>query len=158
MRTRHSDRNYGKPLYVEVIRWSPLLSLFVLFLDASVVLAIWAALPGMPTWLTIIFLSIATLAAFKYSTLKITVTQGWLIVGPAAIERAFIHNFKALNSSEMKRERGIGAHPLNYLQLRAWYSTGIKADLRDPRDKTTSWIFTSRNSEKLVSVLANPDH
>ena len=158
MSTRHSDRNYGKPLYVEVIRWPIWLWILAIFLDSSVVLAIWAALPGLATWLTTLLLIIATLIASIYSTLRITVTQGWLIVGPAAIERAFIHNFKELDSKEMKLERGINANPLNYLQLRSWYSTGVKAELRDPRDKTTAWIFTSRNNKKLVAVLANPDH
>ena len=99
-----------------------------------------------------------TLYGFFKSQLIITLTQGWLLVGPAAIERAFIFNFKNLNSSEMKNARGIGSNPLDYLQIRFWVSTGLKMDLRDPRDKTTAWLISTKNGEKLISLLANPEH
>jgi len=99
-----------------------------------------------------------TLYGFLKSQLRITVTQGWLLVGPAAIERAFIFNFRNLNGSEMRNARGAGGNPLDYLQIRFWVSTGLKMDLRDPRDKTTAWLISTQNGEKLISLLANPEH
>ena len=158
MSSRHSDRNYGKPLYQEVIRWSFWLWAFVIFLDLSILLAIWASLPMRATWITLFILVLITFMAFKKSALRITVTQGWLLVGEAAIERAYIHNFKSLSSDEMKVARGVGAHPLDFLEIRFWSPKGVKALIRDPRDKTPSWIITSKNPEKLVKVLENPEH
>ena len=158
MRNKHSDRNYGKPLYQEVTRWSIALWLFVIFIDLSILLAIWAALSSRVTWITLIILTTITLAAYLNSAQRITVTQGWLIVGPAAIERAFIYNFKALNSNEMRKARGVSGSPYDYLQLRFWIPTGVKMDLRDPRDKTSAWLISSKNSKKLVELLASPEH
>lgn len=158
MSSRHSDRNYGKPLYQEVIRWSFWLWAFVIFMDLSILLAIWAALPIIATWITLVILIALTTLAFVKTALRITVTQGWFLVGNAAIERAFIFNFKVLNSGEMKRARGVEAHPLDFLAIRFWVSQGIKASLRDPRDKTPNWIISSKNGAKLVAVLENPEH
>jgi hypothetical protein len=155
---RHSDRNYGKPLYYEATRWSLPLWLFVIFIDLSILLAIWAALSISATWITASILTILTLTLYFKSAQKITVTQGWLIVGPAAIERAFIYNFKALKADEMRRARGAGGSPYDYLQIRFWIPNGVKFELRDPRDKTSAWLISSRNYLKLVEVLSNPEH
>jgi hypothetical protein len=155
---KHSDQSYGKALYKEVLRWSLPVWAFILFMELSILLAVWAALSNRATWITAFLLTPLTIFLFIKSRLKITVTQGWLLVGPAAIERAFIHNFKYLNPSEMRKARGIGGNPLDYLQIRFWVSTGVKMDIRDPRDKTTAWLISSKNGEKLVSLLANPVH
>jgi Protein of unknown function (DUF3093) len=140
------------------MRWSILTWSFVIFIDISIVLAVWAALPTLATVLTSIFLALATFFAYLYSALRITITQGWLLVGPAAIERAFIYNFKELGSSQMRAASGVAAHPNEFLQLRFWVRTGVKLQLRDPRDPTPAWLFSSKNPDKLVSVLSNPQH
>ena len=73
---------------------------------ASLSLAVWAAI-GSQAALIISVIQIALLIlAAQQSSLTITVTKGWLLVGPAAIERAFIHNFEALEFKEYKRIRG----------------------------------------------------
>ena len=154
----HRDQSYGRPLYKEVIKWSPTVWAFVIFLDLSILLAIWAALSISATWISGVILLALTLYGFLKSQLRITVTQGWLLVGPAAIERAFIFNFRNLNSSEMRNARGAGGNPLDYLQIRFWVSTGLKMDLRDPRDKTTAWLISTENGDRLINLLANPEH
>ena len=152
------DRRYGKSLYRESIRWSFPVWAFVIFIDLSVALAIWAALSMSATWITLIILTALTLFAYFKSTLKIEVTQGWFLVGPAAIERAFIHNFKNLNGEQMKSSRGRNAHPLNFLQIRFWVPGGISLAIRDPRDKTPNWIISSKRSEELIRALENAQH
>ena len=127
-------------------------------MDLSILLAVWAALGNSATWITALLLTPLTFFFYIKTQLKITLTQGWLIVGPAVIERAFIHNFKNLNSADMRNARGVGGNPLDYLQIRFWVSTGVKMDIRDPRDKTSAWLISSKNGEKLVSLLANPVH
>ena len=127
-------------------------------MDLSILLAIWAALSFSVTWISGVILLALTLYGFFKSQLRITLTQGWLLVGPAAIERAFIFNFKNLNTAQMRNARGVGGNPLDYLQIRFWVSTGLKMDLRDPQDKTTAWLISTQNGEKLMSLLANPEH
>ena len=158
MTSRHFDTNYGKPLYQEVIRWSFGLWIFVAFLDLSIIFAIWAALDMTATFVTLIVISILTIALYRKSALRITVTQGWLLVGPAAIERAYIHNFQILNKNEMRNMRGLQASPLNFLQIRFWTPAGIKLSIRDPKDPTPAWIISSRNGEQLIKVLEKSSH
>ena len=125
---------------------------------ASLSIAIWAAI-GSQAALIISVIQIALLIlAAQQSSLTITVTKGWLLVGPAAIERAFIHNFKALEFKEYKRIRGVDADPASYLQIRFWVNTAIKIDLRDPKDKTPYWLISTNRAIELAKVLNVADH
>ena len=125
---------------------------------ASVSLSIWAALGnGAALGVSLIQLILLIFAA-KRTALQITVTKGWLLVGPAAIERAFIHNFKALESAEFKRVRGVDADPASYLEIRFWVSTAIKIDLRDPKDKTPYWLISTNRANELAKLLNVEEH
>ena len=125
---------------------------------ASVSLSIWAALGnGAALAISLIQLVLLIFAA-KRTALDITVTKGWLLVGPAAIERAFIHNFKALESAEFKRIRGVDADPASYLEMRFWVSTAIKIDLRDPKDKTPYWLISTNRANELAKLLNVAEH
>lgn len=158
MTSKHFDSSYGKPLYREVDRWSISVLLLVLFLDFSIVFAIWAALDLRAVFLATALVSALSIWAFQKSLLRITVTQGWLLVGPAAIERAFINGFQLLDNNQLRLESGGGANPLNYLQLRFWVKTGMKISIRDPRDKTPAWIFSTKNGSRLKEVLEKVAH
>ena len=125
---------------------------------ASLSLAVWAAI-GNQAALIISVIQIALLIlAAQQSSLTITVTKGWLLVGPAAIERAFIHNFKALEFKEYKRIRGVDADPASYLQIRFWVNSAIKIDLRDPKDKTPYWLISTNRANELAKLLNVADH
>ena len=125
---------------------------------ASLSLAVWAAI-GIDAAITISLLQLGLLIFTAQRTaLEITVTKGWLLVGPAAIERAFIHNFKALEFKEYKRIRGVDADPASYLRIRFWVSTAIKIDLRDPKDKTPYWLISTNRANELAKVLNVADH
>ena len=125
---------------------------------ASLSLAVWAAI-GNQAALIISVIQIALLIlAARQSSLTITVTKGWLLVGPAAIERAFIHNFKALEFKEYKRIRGVDADPASYLQIRFWVNSAIKIDLRDPKDKTPYWLISTNRANDLAKVLNVAEH
>ena len=158
MTSKHFDSSYGKTLYSEVDRWSISVWLLVLLLDLSIVFAIWAALDLKAVFVATAVVSTLSIWAFQKSLLRITVTQGWLLVGPAAIERAFIYEFQPLDKNQLRLESGRGANPLNYLQLRFWVKTGMKIAIRDPRDKTPAWIFSSKNGDRLKEVLEKVAH
>ena len=125
---------------------------------ASLSLAVWAAI-GIDAAITISLIQLGLLIFTAQRTaLEITVTKGWLLVGSAAIERAFIHNFEALEFKEYKRIRGVDADPASYLQIRFWVSTAIKIDLRDPKDKTPYWLISTNRANELAKVLNVADH
>jgi len=155
---RHKDLDYGSPIFQEKLSWSWWLWCFAIFMAASLSLAVWAAI-GNQAALTISVIQIALLIlAARQSSLTITVTKGWLLVGPAAIERAFIHNFKALEFKEYKRIRGVDADPASYLQIRFWVNSAIKIDLRDPKDKTPYWLISTNRANELAKLLNVADH
>ena len=125
---------------------------------ASLSLAVWAAI-GVDAAITISLIQLGLLMFTAQRTaLEITVTKGWFLVGPAAIERAFIHNFEALEFKEYKRIRGVDADPASYLQIRFWVNTAIKIDLRDPKDKTPYWLISTNRANELAKVLNVADH
>ena len=125
---------------------------------ASVSLSIWAALGNGAALAVSLIQLVLLIFAAKRTALDITVTKGWLLVGPAARERAFIHNFKALESAEFKRIRGVDADPASYLEMRFWVSTAIKIDLRDPKDKTPYWLISTNRANELAKLLNVAEH
>ena len=155
---RHRDLNYGVALYQEKIRWPIWLWAFILFMAATLDLAIWAALSLKVTIISGIFLLALIIYSFIASTLWVTVTKGWLIVGPAAIERAYLHNFQALIGSDLRSARGMNGDPAAYLEIRFWSKDGARMDIRDPKDQTPYWLISTNRAKELIKVLDLSDH
>jgi hypothetical protein len=155
---RHKNLDYGTPIFQEKLSWSWWLWCFAIFMAGSLSLAIWAALGITGALITSVIQLILLVIAEQKSSLRITLTKGWLLVGPAAIERAFIHNFIALDFKEFKRIRGVDADPASYLQIRFWVSSAIKIDLRDPKDKTPYWLISTNRANELAKLLNVADH
>jgi len=152
---RHFDANYGAPLYQEKIGWSWWLWAFALFLGASISLAVWAAISPMATIVISIAEFLLLILASVKTKLLITVTKGWLLVGPAAIERAYLKGFTPLAFNELAKVRGVDGDPAAFLQLRFWISSAIKVDLRDPKDKTPYWLISTSRASNLAEVLTS---
>jgi len=152
---RHFDTNYGAPLYQEKIGWSWWLWAFALFLGASISLAVWAAISPMATIVISIAEFLLLILASVKTKLLITVTKGWLLVGPAAIERAYLKSFIPLAFNELAKVRGVDGDPAAFLQLRFWISSAIKVDLRDPKDKTPYWLISTSRASNLAEVLTS---
>ncbi len=150
---RHFDTNYGTPVYQEKLGWPWWLWAFALFLAASISLAVWAAISPMATIvISVIQFSLLILASIK-TKLIITVTKGWLLVGPAAIERAFLKSFAPLVFTELAKIRGVDGDPAAFLQLRFWVNAAIKIELRDPRDETPYWLISTNRANDLAKLL-----
>ena len=155
---RHKDLSYGSPLFQEKLNWSFGLWGFAIFMAASLSFSIWVALGLLPTIIATVLLIILLALAANSSALKITVTKGWLIVGPAAIQRAYIHNFQPLGNDEFRRARGVDSYPASYLQIRFWIKGAIKISLRDPEDKTPYWLVSTNRADQLAKVLSVAEH
>jgi hypothetical protein len=155
---RHKDLDYGTPIFQEKLPWSLWLWSFAIFMAASLSIAVWAAIGDIAA-IAVSLIQLGLLAfAARRTALEITLTKGWLLVGPAAIERAFIHNFEALDFKEYKRIRGADADPASYLQIRFWVNTAIKIELRDPKDKTPYWLISTNRANELAKLLNVADH
>jgi len=155
---RHRDKSYGVALFHEKLRAPLWVIAFLLFLMGSLSIALWAAVGNLPTAI-LSLIELAIIASYiRASSLEITVTKGWLLVGPAAIERAYIHNFEVLDAALMRKARGVDFDPAAYLGIRYWVSQGIKISIRDPKDPTPYWLVSSKRADELAKILNLADH
>jgi hypothetical protein len=150
---RHFDTNYGAPLYQEKLGWPWWLWAFALFLTGSISLAVWAAISPMATIIISVIQFLLLILASIKTKLIITITKGWLLVGPAAIERAYLKNFSPLAFTELAKTRGVDGDPAAFLQLRFWVNSAIKIELRDPKDETPYWLISTNRANDLANVL-----
>ncbi len=155
---RHRDKNYGVALFHEKLRAPIWVIAFLLFLMSSLSIAIWAAVGFWPLVAASAVELMIIALYIRATTLKITVTKGWLLVGAAAIERAYIHQFEVLDSASMRRARGVDFDPAAFLEIRYWVSTGIKLAIRDPQDPTPYWLISSHRASELAKLLNLADH
>jgi len=145
--------DFGAAIYAEKMIWPIWLWSFLLFMFASLSLALWAAAGNTAAALLTIAELLLLFFLERRSGLKVTVTKGWLIVGRAAIPRAHVHGFLPLSPAEMKIARGKDFDPAAFLDIRFWVKGGVKILQRDPKDPTPYWLISSRAPEDLVRVL-----
>ncbi|CAB4529741.1 MAG: DUF3093 family protein [Actinobacteria bacterium] len=155
---RHKDKSYGVALFHESMRAPIWVIAFLFFLMGSLSLAVWAAVGNLPTLLLSLIELLIIASYVRATTLEITVTKGWFLVGPAAIERAFVHRFEILDAPTMRRARGVELDPAAYLAIRYWVPTGIKAAIRDPKDPTPYWLVSSKRADELAKILNLAEH
>jgi len=144
-------------IFREETQWPAWLWLFLLFLAASLALAFWAALGlrwgaiiGLLQLLGLIFLS-------QRSALLLEVTENELKVGRAHIEREYLGAVEPLSAQAMRQWRGPLSDPAGFMALRFWISTGVKIEIKDPRDPAPYWLVSSKKAQPLVAALLNRD-
>ena len=151
-----SQNNEGEVIFSEQTHWPFWLWTFLLFLAASLAFAFWAAI-GLSAAIGIAIALVALLLAADYaSTLNIRVTNEWLYVGKAKIERKFIAVVAALNSEQTRVARGPELDPAAFLALRFWIKTGVKITIQDDRDPTPYWLVSSKKSAEFTRSLYKP--
>jgi hypothetical protein len=153
----HHHKDYGRPIYHEEKRWGVGLWIFIVFLYFTTVVALLVSINTGATVGTMLPVAIFIYFMWKRSALSISVTKGWLIVGDAGLERAFIKSAEALNPSQFREEAGVKFNPDAYIQLRAWLHGGVKIALRDPQDPTPYWLIASKNPVELARVINTPE-
>jgi hypothetical protein len=134
--------------------WPIWLWFFLLFMAASLALAFWAALGN--TWGAISgLLEVLGLLYLSQSTLlTIEVDGSTLTVGAAHIDISLIGEVEALDAQEMSQARGPLLDPAAFLSLRFWINTGVKVEIKDPRDPTPYWLVSSKKAQLLRAALS----
>lgn len=137
--------------------WPLWLWAFLIFLAATLSLAVDAALGPNPGW--IVFLSLCSLVSWTAmrTPLIISVDSQELRVGSASIERSFIASATALSPEEMRLVRGRDANPLCWMALRFWVSTGVKIEISDSLDPTPYWLVSAKGATALAAALKDSD-
>ena len=128
---------------------------FIYFLLLSLVIAIWAAFGSLLTIYTFIIATVALIyIAFKMRSV-ISITTEELRINNAHIDVKYLGKVTVLDAAAMRLLRTRDADPAAYLVIKFWTPTGIKIELKDPRDPTPYWLITSKRGEEIAALLIN---
>ena len=140
-------------IFKERSPWPIWLWFFLLFLSASLALAVWAALGTRWGAITMLVQLLGFIYLSQSTVLAVEVTVDQLRVGRASIDRKFLGTFEVLSSEQMRQFRGPLADPAGYMALRFWIATGVKIEITDPDDPTPYWLVSSKKAQPLMAAL-----
>ena len=140
-------------IYQERIRWPWWLTLLVLGLDISIVIAVWAGLGNTSAFIAAIISSAFTAYLYSISTLRISVEKDSFSVGRATIEKKYLGDIRVLTVDEFRFLRGPGINPGAFHAFRFWIKRGVKIEIKDSRDPTPYWLVSSKSPERLREAL-----
>jgi hypothetical protein len=142
-------------IFKEVLRPPIWVLAFIYFLLLSLVIAIWAAFGSLLTIYTFIIATVALIyIAFKMRSI-ISITTEELRINNAHIDIKYLGKATVLDAAAMRLLRTRDANPAAYLAIKFWTPTGIKIELKDPRDPTPYWLITSKRGEEIAALLIN---
>jgi len=147
------NKSGNSPTFREVIYPSLAPISFAFFLISSIGVIFASAYGSSWGWVITLLLTISTFVGIYRSRLIIEVKDGKLFVAGAKIEKKYIGEVSALNSSEMKRLRGRDANAIAFTEVRFWVKGGVKIDVNDANDPVPYWLVSSKHTEKLVSAI-----
>lgn len=139
----------------EVMRWPIWLTFLVTCFDLSILLAIWASLGDLATFITAVILIISTIYFYHATSLTLELNSERLRAGKANIEVKYLKKAEVLSKEDMSFHRGAGINPQAYLALRFWIKKGLKVEIADLRDPTPFWLISSKYPERFLDRL-NP--
>ncbi len=147
------NKSGNSPTFREVIYPSLAPISFAFFLISSIGVIFASAYGSSWGWVITLLLTISTFVGIYRSRLIIEVKDGKLFVAGAKIEKKYIGEVSALNSSEMKRLRGRDANAIAFTEVRFWIKGGVKIEVNDANDPVPYWLVSSKHTEKLVSAI-----
>ncbi|MCO1339253.1 hypothetical protein BJH93_10170 [Kocuria polaris] len=84
---------------------------------------------------------------------KIEVTDEWVRVGRARIERRYIGETTAFRGDDAHEARGPKLNGTAFMCFRGWIDPVVTLEITDPADSTPYWITSTRRPEELVAAL-----
>lgn len=93
------------------------------------------------------------LFASARTPLEIEVNERELRVGPARIEHRYLGIVEVLSEEQMRQWRGPLADPAAFMALRFWVATGVKVEVKDPKDPVPYWLISSKKAQPLMAAL-----
>ena len=136
-------------------RWTIWLWAFLVFMNFSFALAIWAAFDTRSAFVDFLLTLLLTIYLSMKTPLRISVEDGWLYIGKAKIELKYIGSIDALGQEAMALARTREANPNAYLALRFWVPRGVKIEIKDSRDYTPYWLISTNKADEIVKKIKN---
>lgn len=95
--------------------------------------------------------------ALVITTPRVEVTEGWLRVGRARIERQHLGRVVGHRGDAAREQLGPGFDARSYQCIRGWIDPVITAEITDPEDATPYWLFSTRQPEALLEALKSDE-
>ena len=139
------DERLGVPL-----RWWALATMFL----ATVLIAFLVATPLWVSFTVAGVLAALTVMVFlSYGAAHITVADGSLRAGRAAIPLALLGEALVLDPEAARLVAGRDADARAYLLLRPYLRRAVQVTVTDPADPAPYWLLSTRRPERLVAAL-----
>ncbi|KUG60906.1 hypothetical protein AVL61_09800 [Kocuria rosea subsp. polaris] len=152
-RRSSSERPGAEILYEEKL--TPAWWMWLLVLFAGLVALI--ALAPIDLWVAgaaALVVGGGTAVALVASSTSIVVTDEFLQVGRARIERRFVGEAEAFRGDDVRRVRGPELDGRAYMNFRASVGPVVRIRITDPVDPTPYWLTSTRHPERVVEVLS----
>lgn len=140
-------------VWEEKIRWPWWLTLLILGLDLSIIIAIWAGLGNTAALIAAGSTLLFTCYLFFITVLRTRVEGENLSVGRAKIQKKYLGKVITLSIDEFRHLRGAGINPSAFHAFRFWIKRGVKIEINDPRDPTPYWLVSSKAPEQFAEAL-----
>lgn len=140
-------------VWEENIRWPWWLTLLILGLDLSIIIAIWAGLGNTAALIAAGSTLLFTCYLFFITVLRTRVEGENLSVGRAKIQKKYLGKVITLSIDEFRHLRGAGINPSAFHAFRFWIKRGVKIEINDPRDPTPYWLVSSKAPEQFAEAL-----
>ena len=88
-----------------------------------------------------------------FSAPTIEISQDWVRVGRASIERTYVGETHAFRGEQARIAAGPDLDGRAYMCFRGWITPKIRLDITDPADPTPYWIASTRKPEKIAEIL-----
>ncbi len=140
-------------VWEENIRWPWWLTLLILGLDLSIIIAIWAGLGNTAALIAAGSTLLFTCYLFFITVLRTRVEGENLSVGRAKIQKKYLGKVITLSIDEFRHLRGAGINPSAFHAFRFWIKRGVKIEINDPQDPTPYWLVSSKAPERFAEAL-----
>jgi hypothetical protein len=116
--------------------------------------------PGVPGWLPVALLAplvawwLVRLGAAHVTLVESSTGERHLRVGSARLPVSLIGTAEPVAAAEKREVLGPALDPAAYLVHRAWVGPMVRISVEDSGDPTPYWLFSVRQPEKLLHLLA----
>ena len=111
--------------------------------------------PGVRSWIGyVVFTSLLVGILVSLSRARVRVDGGVLQVGSAVLPLRFVGRVEVVDRRDKQAALGPELDPAAFVLHRGWVGPMVRLEVTDPDDPTPYWVFSVREPDRLLAVLA----
>jgi hypothetical protein len=153
---RHDPPTTAGPevLYEEKLTASWTMWLLAVFAGLVALVAL-APISGWAAVVAAVLAAGGVAVALLTTSTSVIITEDFLQVGRARIERRFVGEAEAFRGDDVRRVRGPELDGRAFMNFRVSVGPVVRIRITDPVDPTPYWLTSTRHPERIVEVLAD---